>query len=261
MTRHAIIAALALAAPALAGTLHDTDVILEEADGALTTNRVVGGDTTEPDRVFDADMISFFGNIVTDDPGFNSRLGALPAFMVLSLDFAAPLKVWNGNGFDAVPETHYLETEFNNQTAQTPLNEGEIVTGPLMNVTQFGDIHNHADHFLNVDEIPGIYLGSFQFSASSLEDSEVFYFVYRWEPTSGDIPAAELEQQIAIQWVRDNLLTEPCPADLNDDNAVNGSDLAVLLAAWGSPDADLNGDGTTNGSDLAVLLAAWGVCP
>ena len=51
-----------------------------------------------------------------------------------------------------------------------------------------------------------------------------------------------------------------CPADFTDDGAVNGSDLAVLLAAWGTPGADLTGDGTTNGSDLAVLLAAWGVC-
>ena len=55
---------------------------------------------------------------------------------------------------------------------------------------------------------------------------------------------------------------DPCPADLNGSGAVDGADLAVLLAAWGQPgDTDLTGDGTTNGSDLAVLLAAWGPCP
>lgn len=48
------------------------------------------------------------------------------------------------------------------------------------------------------------------------------------------------------------------PGDLNGDGAVNGSDLATLLASWGAPAADLDGDGTVNGSDLAMLLANWG---
>ena len=47
------------------------------------------------------------------------------------------------------------------------------------------------------------------------------------------------------------------PGDLSGDGVVDGTDLAILLAAWGSPHADLTGDGVTNGADLAVLLAAW----
>lgn len=54
------------------------------------------------------------------------------------------------------------------------------------------------------------------------------------------------------------------PADFNGDGAVNGADLATLLANWGpcppAPDpcpADLNDDGTVNGADLAQLLANW----
>ncbi len=48
-------------------------------------------------------------------------------------------------------------------------------------------------------------------------------------------------------------------ADLNQDGVVNGSDLAVVLASWGSDQsaADLNADGIVNGADLALLLAAW----
>ena len=59
----------------------------------------------------------------------------------------------------------------------------------------------------------------------------------------------------------------PCPADLNDDDAVDGNDLGLLLAAWGpcpgsgSCPADLNADGNVDGNDLGLLLAAWGVCP
>ncbi len=246
-------------APALGGTLHDIDVILETVDGRLTTNSAVSGNTTTPERVFDADTISFFGNIVTDDPGFNAALGAIPAFTVLSLDLTAPLKRWKGDGFDLVSPIEFIEIEFNNQTAESPMSEGVVVPGPLMNATEFGDLHNHVDHFLMVDQVPGIYLGTFRFSSGTLEDSEEFYFVYRWEPTTGDIPAAEAEQQVAIQWVRDNILAA-CPSDFDGNGATDAGDLAVLLAAWGGAGADLTGDGVTDASDLAVLLATWGVC-
>jgi hypothetical protein len=54
----------------------------------------------------------------------------------------------------------------------------------------------------------------------------------------------------------------PCPADLDGDDAVTASDLAAILAAWGQPGpTDLDGDGTTGAPDLAVVLAAWGGCP
>ncbi len=56
-----------------------------------------------------------------------------------------------------------------------------------------------------------------------------------------------------------------CPADFNDDGAVNGDDLGVMLGAWGACpsgacEADLNDDGAVNGDDLGELLGAWGPC-
>ena len=47
--------------------------------------------------------------------------------------------------------------------------------------------------------------------------------------------------------------------DLDGDGAVNGGDLGLLLAAFGSddPEADLNGDGTVDGGDLGLLLVDW----
>jgi hypothetical protein len=56
----------------------------------------------------------------------------------------------------------------------------------------------------------------------------------------------------------------PCIGDVNGDGAVNGSDMAMVLGAWGSTattTADINGDGIVNGADLAQLLGAWGACP
>lgn len=53
-----------------------------------------------------------------------------------------------------------------------------------------------------------------------------------------------------------------CPADFNGDGEVGGSDLAVVLSAWGLDGsvADLNGDNTVDGQDLAIILSTWGSC-
>ena len=52
-----------------------------------------------------------------------------------------------------------------------------------------------------------------------------------------------------------------CPADINLDGVINGSDLAGVLSGWGSGGAsDINLDGTTNGADLTTLLSGWGNC-
>jgi FG-GAP-like repeat len=47
--------------------------------------------------------------------------------------------------------------------------------------------------------------------------------------------------------------------DLDGDGLVSGSDLAILLGAWGSTNsaADLNGNGFVDAADLGILLGAW----
>ncbi len=49
------------------------------------------------------------------------------------------------------------------------------------------------------------------------------------------------------------------PADLNHDGLVDGSDLTVVIAAWGTADAtaDINDDGTVDGIDLTIILSGW----
>ena len=64
----------------------------------------------------------------------------------------------------------------------------------------------------------------------------------------------------AVARIRVGVTSNPCPADVNGDNAVNASDLAAVLAGWGGASPDLNGDGIVNASDLATILAAWGPC-
>jgi hypothetical protein len=53
----------------------------------------------------------------------------------------------------------------------------------------------------------------------------------------------------------------PCPPDTDRDGYVDGADVAVVLAAWGttgSSAADVSGDNFVNGADLGLVLAAWG---
>jgi hypothetical protein len=56
-----------------------------------------------------------------------------------------------------------------------------------------------------------------------------------------------------------------CPADLDGDHVVGGSDLGTMLGAWGQCNgpcpADLDHDGIVGGSDLGGMLGAWGACP
>lgn len=63
----------------------------------------------------------------------------------------------------------------------------------------------------------------------------------------------------SFRFVTPITIAPACPTDLDGDGNTGGSDLTVLLGAWGSIGGDVNADGTTNGSDLAVLLGAWGV--
>lgn len=61
----------------------------------------------------------------------------------------------------------------------------------------------------------------------------------------------------------DESLPMPCPTDLDGDGQVNGADLGLLIAAWGTscPSSDIDDNGVVDGADLAHLLAAWGPCP
>jgi hypothetical protein len=58
---------------------------------------------------------------------------------------------------------------------------------------------------------------------------------------------------------------DPLPpnADLDGDGAVGASDLAQVLAAWGTADpaADLDASGAVDSADIAFVLSAWGGTP
>ena len=54
-----------------------------------------------------------------------------------------------------------------------------------------------------------------------------------------------------------------CIGDVDCNNVVDGTDLTMILSAWGRPDSifDLSGDGIVDGADLTYVLTSWGPCP
>lgn len=58
--------------------------------------------------------------------------------------------------------------------------------------------------------------------------------------------------------------SDRCFGDIDGDGMVDGADLALVLADFGSKGSmlpgDLNGDGLVDGADLAGVLSAWGPC-
>ncbi len=81
-------------------------------------------------------------------------------------------------------------------------------------------------------------------------------------PNLGDPRLVDFSQVFGKQFFEKviNAGPPPCPTDFDGDGITSGSDLALMLGSWGTPDADLDGDGDTNGADLASLLGAWGPC-
>lgn len=71
------------------------------------------------------------------------------------------------------------------------------------------------------------------------------------------------EIRVATTWAAAlGIESTPCPADLDGNGFVDGSDLGELLGQWGGAGpADLSGDGVVDGNDLGTLLGGWGPCP
>jgi hypothetical protein len=69
-----------------------------------------------------------------------------------------------------------------------------------------------------------------------------------------EIPGGATAPKLTVVFTPPVLL----PEDLNGDDVVDGSDLAILLGAWGgSGVGDIDGSGAIDAADLALLLGAW----
>ena len=85
-----------------------------------------------------------------------------------------------------------------------------------------------------------------------------------FSPTTGERRAI-LALVASIAAMMPSHASAQCPADVDGDGEVAGSDLSFVLAGWGTVgggkfDVDLTDDGLVDALDLAALLAAWGPC-
>ncbi len=76
-------------------------------------------------------------------------------------------------------------------------------------------------------------------------------------------------ESLRTQWLQETyswtIVPDACAADLNLDGNINGTDLALLLSAWGANGlaagrADVSGNGSVGAEDLAEVLNGWGSC-
>lgn len=137
------------------------------------------------------------------------------------------------------------------------VNPGEVI--PVESIFRFD---------LNVDDpniqeylISSLSEGTLRFAVSSMTIVEVqggiFPLFYCKENLAVDFG---ISSAATLALTLEPATSDPCePADMNGDGFVNGTDLTILLGAWGSSDpvADLNGDGTVDGADLTLLLGCW----
>jgi hypothetical protein len=102
-----------------------------------------------------------------------------------------------------------------------------------------------------------------------------FSYIVEWSADCNGDGVVDLGQILAGEFVDANGNGVPdccegalgcCPGDISRNGTVNGTDLAAVLAAWGSDgqtkfDCDIDDSGVVDGSDLAFVLAGWGACP
>jgi hypothetical protein len=258
-----VLSGVALAAcAAVAHAQHAGDIGLTVgADGAIVTH-LINGSSLIPERVF----TTAFGDTgvpnFTQNPGFDAGSGTFPVTARIGFDFRAPLQRWTGDSFAPThPEDpllgERLRASFISLSATTGAGP---VEGFSLAVQGDGGWHRHISWTLQPPmgagaPASGVYLMELSLWCTDLaiSDSEPFWVVMSAGASAADVALAE-------QWVRD-AIGSPCPADLDGSGAVDGIDLAALLANWGGAgDGDIDGDGTVDGVDLSSVLAAWGPC-
>ncbi len=246
----------------IAGGVHNTDFI-----PTLQDNKIVVGsvdfDTNEilypsqvKSAVFGAEGFPNF----TNDPGFNSELGALVPGMTVGFNVLQALRVWDEvtGDFDTIAEEQ-LTVRGAGQNILTPLMD-TVVPGVIFGQASLdpsASFHHHLQYLLEGGQPPmidGVWLLAFELwtENSSIESSDPVYIVFGQG-------AGLVQIDDAVVWVEDNLIASPCLADVNDDGELDFVDISVFLAAYANmeAEADFNSDGEFDFSDISVFITSY----
>lgn len=253
-----LIAACAAAAVAVAAAAqHAGDINLSIEQGAIHT-AAYSGPAAEPSRVFGATFGDTGVQRFTSNPGFEALPGTFATGSRTGFTPLSGLSRFTGAGLEPVT-VERLEVKFLTLVSVVGT---DPVPGFDLAVQSNGGWHRHLNFrlFAEGGKLPssGIYVVEMELYSNDgvTLPSDPLWLVFN----DGRSTA---EHNEAIAWVEANLAGggAPCAGDLDGNGDVGASDLATLLAAWGTSGADLGGDGVTDAADLAALLAAWGACP
>ncbi|MBX3323964.1 MAG: hypothetical protein KF757_13355 [Phycisphaeraceae bacterium] len=242
--------------------LHAGDIVIGLEDQRITTAAQVSG-VVELDRVFTGLFGAEGFADFTNNPGFDSFAGTWASGTVIGFDIVGAVKRW------APDASHFYSTA----NERISIRKGGLRTdSPLDDVTvagfAFGDantsgtFHHHVNFWLIDGETPnadGVWLLGLRLwsETAAIQDSEEFWIVYGQG-------THEVFMDEAVQWVRDHLIGEPCPADFNGDGILDFFDVSAFLAAFSAQhaSADMNGDGVFDFFDVQMFLGAFAAgCP
>ncbi len=239
----------------MAGTTHRPGW----TNGAPTSGATRGQTATPLDALYGADLLNIDRShfILTGQEQNGSA--TVPAVRTI-----------NDRGWDWIPTIASNTSQYYRFTAWGPTAEVSVLAGWNRTVaTNFGSF-TMMDIDLNLYKVsgttliplvgdPGTFGGGNVSSISTIDNVEHLYvtnldagdYVIEVKRKTG----AQSTVPVAVAW----FMTDTGPlGDLNGDDHVDASDLAILLGAWGAAaPGDLDGDGAVNASDLALLLGAW----
>jgi hypothetical protein len=243
---------------------HVSDIGLRvSTTGQITTHLITTGGISPEQRVFAATFGDTGISGFTANPGFDALPATFAVGYRIGFNIRSALSVWNGGQFEATDPAGPLVGErlkLSFLTANVTSGAGSV-PGFSLAVQSDGGWHRHLSFYLLAGTgtpapDSGVYLLELELWSTdpAVQQSAPFWLVMN------HVSSAE-QQAAATAWVIDNLLPSPCPADIQGDGVVDGTDLAFVLGAWGgSGAADVNGSGVVDGSDLTIVLGAWGAC-
>jgi len=278
--------AAAVSATALAQEFHVGDVAIN-----LDADRILIGQF-DPDapgsvaerQIFDA---AFDSSGRTNDPGFDSPLGAFPAGSFGGLDVLSASRIFENGNFDRISPVQVgisFGPFFENVSPET---DTESLGGYVGGVTSNGEFHNHflftLDPFNTGLAENGVYLLHLRmtFPAPVAAQSDEFWMLFGFNASAQEIGEAILAAE-SIFLPTDQLFSDFTttgatlpgqPGYLQSDGSVDLDDLGVFLDLWLEPatladvtttGATLPGqpgfrqpDGQINPDDLGAYLDAW----
>jgi len=255
------------AATTLAGAVHNADFIPAVQNGKIVVG-ALDPDTNEvvyPSQIKSAILgTEGFPNF-TNNPGFNSELGALVPGMTIGFNILSAPRVWDETNEDF--ETIASEQLIVRAAAQniTAPSTDTVVPGIVFGQASFdaaASFHHHMQFLLEgglPPAIDGVWLLELELwsESASIEASDPIYIVFG---QGTGIPNIET----AVTWIEDNLIASPCLADLTGDQSLNFLDVSAFLEAFGQQNAaaDFTNDGQFNFLDVSSFLSAFASgCP